>query len=370
MTLIGTHSGSQSSDQQTDRALAALLGVAIGDALGMPSQTLSCAEITSHYGTITDFMAPFEGHPVSHGLVAGAITDDTEQTLLLAERILASPEYFDSTGWARDLLDWEADVKARGLYDFLGPSTKAALKALHNGTPASQTGLGGATNGAAMRISPVAIATPVYPLSEFLDQIEQTCQITHNTSVAMAAATAVATVISLGVDGATFEEAIPQALTAATDMTLRFPTSNHLANKKDLVCKIQQALDLAADQVALTNLVSATGNSVAAHESIPAAFGLVRLAGYNAWDAAVLAANIGDDTDTIGSMAAAMAASCTGTSGLPADKRQQVVDTNHLKLNELVTALLELRHSRSGNHQDPASVSAAASGLLSNANKP
>ena len=54
-----------------ERALGALTGLAIGDALGMPSQTLSQQDIQKHYGNITTFISPISDHPVSHGLKAG-----------------------------------------------------------------------------------------------------------------------------------------------------------------------------------------------------------------------------------------------------------------------------------------------------------
>ena len=109
-----------------DRAMATLIGVALGDAVGMPSQTLSRAAIAAGYGRIGGFVDPVAGHPVSHGLCAGQITDDTEQTLLLATRLIADGGSFDEARWAEDLLAWEEGVKVRGLRDLLGPSTKAA----------------------------------------------------------------------------------------------------------------------------------------------------------------------------------------------------------------------------------------------------
>ena len=120
-----------------DRARAALTGVALGDAMGMPSQTLSRGEIRVAYGRITDFTAPMPGHPVSHGLIAGQVTDDTEQTLLLARHLIARAgrDGFEDAAWAATLLGWEVDVKARGLRDLLGPSSKAALEALSAGAP-------------------------------------------------------------------------------------------------------------------------------------------------------------------------------------------------------------------------------------------
>ena len=113
-----------------DRALGALMGGALGDALGMPTQSLSPAEIVETYGKITDFEAPVDSHPIAHGLVFATITDDTEQTLLLADHILASPNSFNERGWAHRLLDWKKSVKQRGLHDLLGPSTKRAMEAL------------------------------------------------------------------------------------------------------------------------------------------------------------------------------------------------------------------------------------------------
>ena len=92
------------ASQQLDRALGALTGVAVGNAMGMPSQTLPRAQIASVYGRITDFIAPMAEHPVSHGLSAAMVTDDTEQTLILADFLLAHPDRFDDIGWADALI--------------------------------------------------------------------------------------------------------------------------------------------------------------------------------------------------------------------------------------------------------------------------
>ncbi|MBC7478095.1 MAG: ADP-ribosylglycohydrolase family protein, partial [Pseudorhodobacter sp.] len=138
---------------QRDRAKGALVGVALGDALGMPSQTLSREKIFAAYGRITDFLLPYPDHPVSHGLLAAQITDDTEQTLLLADQLIRRGGQIDAVAWAQALLEWEADVTRRGSRDLLGPSSKAAQDALMAGVPASETGRRGTTNGAAMRIA-------------------------------------------------------------------------------------------------------------------------------------------------------------------------------------------------------------------------
>ena len=72
---------------QRDRAIGALYGLAIGDALGMPTQTMSRAGIAGRYGVIDRFRAADAEHPFASGLPAGHITDDTEQALHLLHQL-------------------------------------------------------------------------------------------------------------------------------------------------------------------------------------------------------------------------------------------------------------------------------------------
>lgn len=328
-----------------DRATGALWGVAIGDALGMPSQTLTRTQISDTYGWIDGFVDPVAGHPVSHGLKAGAITDDTEQTMLLARHLLADPDRFDEEAWARALLDWEDGIRQRGLHDLLGPSTKKALLALLDGAPVSETGVNGNTNGASMRIVPVAIATPPEPLAGFLDRIEQTCRITHNTAEALSAASAVAAVVSAGIDGASFDEAAPIALAAAREAGGRGARQGEV----DMAARIETALAIGAREIPeslIDRLESEIGNSVLSRESVAAAFGVAKAADGDAWRAAVLAANIGDDTDTIGAIAAGMVAACTGATALPAEKTNLVAKVNDFQPQPVADGLLAIRGNR------------------------
>ena len=76
--------------QQRDRARGALYGLAIGDALGMPTQLLSRRQITARWGPLlTGFEPAPPGHPIAAGMPAGAVTDDTEQAVLLGRLLLS-----------------------------------------------------------------------------------------------------------------------------------------------------------------------------------------------------------------------------------------------------------------------------------------
>lgn len=327
------------ASSKLDRAYGALIGMAIGDALGMPSQTMSPGQIRRHYGQIMGFVAPYPNHPVSHGLSAGQVTDDTEQALMLARRLVLGRGRIDEDLLAQDLLEWEAGVKARGLRDLLGPSSKAALDAMLAGSPVTETGRNGTTNGAAMRIAPIGIAVAAEPMSEFVDQVELACRMTHNTGEAIAAAAAVATVISCGVEGSTFEAAVPVALKAAEEGQLRgYPVGNG-----DIAKRISTALSCAKEGAAVDELAAKIGTSVASHESVAAAFGIVMLAAGDPWQAALIAANIGDDTDTIGAISCAMAGACSGADAVPKEAIETIATANSLPLEETARDLLSLR---------------------------
>ncbi len=326
-----------------DRACGALAGMAIGDALGMPSQTLPRSEIAQHYGKITDYVAPYADHPVSHGLQAAQVTDDTEQAFLLAHRLVSDSNGFDETLWAQDLLEWERDVRARGLRDLLGPSSKAALSAMLAGEPASETGRNGTTNGAAMRIAPVGIATRFDPVAGFLDRIELACRMTHNTGEAIAAAATVAAVISRGIDGFGFDSALKAALEAASQGQKR----GYSVGEPDMRGRIANALKLAEQGLSEVEFAEVVGTSVASYESVPAAFGIVRMAGGDVGKATLIAANIGDDTDTIGAIAGAMAGACSGLTSIAPETLAPVRAANDLPIEATAEQLLALREVQS-----------------------
>jgi ADP-ribosylglycohydrolase len=329
-----------SKTEMMDRARAALIGGALGDAMGMPTQLLSAEQIAARYGHVEDFVAPEADHPVSKGLEAGTITDDTEQTLLLAKVLLSSPVGFDHHRWIEALVEWEDDIRRRGGYDLLGPSTKRAIEAIRNGMTPEQAGRYGDTNGAAMRIAPVGIMAP--PSSDLITRVAETCRATHNTSIAISAASAVAMVISSGLDGMTWRDAVAKAADAARAGAAQ---GVWIAGGQ-LAARIELALDLAAKAASpddVAKLFAVLGSSVASQESVPSAFAALALADGDCWKAAVIAANLGGDTDTIGAIACSMAGACSGMQTLPQDKIAKLRGIDLGEVDHLIEALVTAR---------------------------
>ena len=72
------------SADELDRATGALYGLAIGDALGMPTQLLTLDLVLARYGVLDRFHPGPDDHPLAAALPAGRVTDDTDQAMIIA----------------------------------------------------------------------------------------------------------------------------------------------------------------------------------------------------------------------------------------------------------------------------------------------
>jgi ADP-ribosylglycohydrolase len=335
-----------SSAQEQDRARGALYGLAIGDALGMPTQLLSREQIIDRWGPLLGGFEPAPpDHPIAAGLPAGAVTDDTEQAVLLGRLLLSGP--VDPRELADGLIAWERDMKARGSLDLLGPSTRRAIDAVLAGTPPEEAGRSGDTNGAAMRIAPVGIATASVNLNALVDAVQQASLVTHNTSVAIAGAAAVAAAVSTGLSMANQSATgrIAIATEAAVAAASLGAERGHWVAGADVAARIRWATELVSERrpaQAAEVIYALVGTSLATQESVPAAFAVLAAVPDDPWQACLLAASLGGDTDTIAAMAGAVAGACHGLSAFPADA-VAVIDGNGLGLADLADALLARR---------------------------
>ena len=344
-----------------NRARGALYGLAIGDALGMPTQMLSRAEIVRRWGPLLPGFEPAPpDHPIAAGMPAGTVTDDTEQAVLLARLLVKGHGTIDPHELAAALVDWARDMAERGSLDLLGPSTKRAVAAILAGTPPEEAGLAGTTNGAAMRIAPVGIAVPLDPappptqasLPPLVDRVVMASRITHNTGTALAGAAAVAAAVSAGISGATIAESTALAVETAHVAAGR----GHWVAGADVAARIEWAAGLVAGRAeaeAAELIYTLVGTSLATQESVPAAFAVLAALPEDPWSACRLAASLGGDCDTIAAMAGAIAGACHGAGSFPPEA-VAVIDAQGLGLAALAGELLALR-DRPGRRDRPGS---------------
>lgn len=330
-----------------DRALGAFYGLALGDALGMPTQSFSRAQIIARFGQITGLVDAPADQPIAPNMPKGSITDDTEQAILVAQLLIDGNGDIDPSTLAQRLIAWEAVMQAKGSQDLLGPSTKRAIEMILAGHSPEESGRYGTTNGAAMRIAPVGIAADISQPDLFIKAVVQACQVTHNTSLGIASAAAVAAVISSGLNGKKLEH----ALNAGTEMAYIAEHHGHWVAGGRIGPRIRWARH-ASHECNPDNLgdllYDVIGTSVASQESVVAAFALaqrVASGSLSSFNALCIAASIGGDTDTIAGILGAMLGACAGLEQWPQALIQQVKEVNNLQLEPLVEHLLILRNT-------------------------
>jgi ADP-ribosylglycohydrolase len=329
--------------RESSRALGALYGLAIGDALGMPTESLPRDQIVARYGRLVAAFHPGAAdHRLAGGLPAGTVTDDTEQAVLVGRLLAEGGGEIEPATLARQLLAWEEAMRARGSLGLLGPSTKRALDAVAAGADIGEAGRYGTTNGAAMRVAPVGIATPSAAPGLLEDRVVAASLVTHNTGVALAGAAAVAAAVSAGIDGGSVADAVAAAVRAAASAGRR----GHWVAAADVSARIAWATGLVTglgpDQV-MDTVYRLVGTSLATQESVPAAFAVATACPDDPWLACRMAASLGGDCDTIAAMAGAVCGACHGVDAFPERARVTVALVNDLKLEELASELLAVR---------------------------
>ena len=337
-------------DPRFSRAYGALAGLALGDALGMPTQEMSPEQIRSVYGRITGLVDGDASQPYAPGMPAGSVTDDTEQALLVASLLVrgrgtsSGRVALDAGEFAHALLDWEDSMIERGSLDLLGPSTKAALERVRAGEDPLSVGGAGTTNGAAMRVTPIGIAVSTADPEAFADAVWSSCQVTHATRQGFQSAALVAAAVSMGIDWDTPSASDMTALLwKAVSYVDSLPERGAWTPDPDVVAATRRAMQLVANPASssLECLVEQVGTSVASAQAIPMAFAL--LARDPSPRALLDAANIGGDTDTIGAIAGAILGAALGEQVLPADSLSMIEEVSHLNLPSVALELLELR---------------------------
>jgi ADP-ribosylglycohydrolase len=123
-----------------EKITGCLLGMAVGDALGLPREGLSPRRAARLFGTAPLRQQFFFGH--------GMISDDTEHACMTAQALLIAGE--DADRFTRSLA-WRLRGWLLGLPAGVGFATLKAILKLWVGWPPARSGVPSAGNGPAMR---------------------------------------------------------------------------------------------------------------------------------------------------------------------------------------------------------------------------
>ncbi len=275
----------QIGEQEIDRAIGALLGLAVGDALGTTIEF--CARDTRPHHTEMVGGGAFR-------LQAGQWTDDTAMALALADSLLAS-DAFDPADLMRRFVDWwrKGAYSCTGSCFDIGTTTRAALARfektadpLSGSKDETQAG-----NGSLMRLAPVALFA--YPdHANAVELARSQSRTTHAAPQAVDACGFFAQVLLEAIAGAHRRVLEPRswpghrAVAAVAEGGWRTKPRGAISSKGYVVSTLEAAL-------------WCVGNTE------------------NFEDALILAVNLGDDADTVGAVTGQLAGALYGASAIP-----------------------------------------------------
>ncbi|MBW3632934.1 MAG: ADP-ribosylglycohydrolase family protein [Chloroflexi bacterium] len=273
-----------------DRYGGTLLGLACGDALGGPLEFRTRDEIAAEFPAgVTEF--------VGGGwlrLAPGEVTDDTQQTLILAGSLTVNG--LDLDRLAAGMIEW-----LRSNPKDIGSTTRIALEALADGMPPLEAGQAAlaargerraAANGAVMRCAPVALRFRRDP-DQLVRAALDSARVTHAEARAAWGTVAVNQAIVHLLNGGAIADAPAAAVVGIANEDVR-----------------AAVLDAASRQ---RNEVKAGGFVL---ETIGASFWSL-FQGGNARECIERAVMLGDDADSTGAVAGALAGAAHGASTLP-----------------------------------------------------
>lgn len=332
-----------------DRIRGCFLGVALGDAMGMPGELWPRAQVLAHFGRIEGFLPGPDGHFVVDGYRAGQITDDTQQTLMLAGAIAAEDGDVVPETVAAHLVAW-ADRVGASEGNFLGPSSARAIDALRRGVSPWDVEMRGETNGAAMRIAPVGLVSSATDLDDLADRVEASALMSHSTDVALGGAATIAGAVAAAMESPASDptaervDAVVRTALAAGAVGLRRGTP---VVAPSMLRRVELAVEVARrpvdDDAFLAEVYDLVGASVAAIDTVPAAMALFVRAAGDPVRSALLAANLGGDTDTIGAVAGGICGAFSGAAAIPERYRSVLLSVNDLGLDPLVESFVGFR---------------------------
>ncbi|WP_221356462.1 ADP-ribosylglycohydrolase family protein [Streptomyces beigongshangae] len=278
-----------------ERARGALLGLAVGDALGAPAENMKPSGIRARWGRITGYVAE---HPAG--------TDDTEYAifsgLLLARHGSALTVARVEAAWHR----WIAD-RDEGPFRGAGFSERGTLENLRRGlaAPISAQHRHAWSDGLAMRAAPFGVFAAGRP-AEAARLVAIDGSVSHD-GEGIYGGQAVAAGVAAAMTGAPTEAVVAAALAVVPGDSW---TARSLRRAVDCAHRGERAVRSAV-------VVGGYPWTDLAPEAVALAFGAYAAAGGDFEGAVLTAVNMGRDADTTAAVAGALAGATKGAAAIP-----------------------------------------------------
>jgi ADP-ribosylglycohydrolase len=336
------------SSTKYDRIKGAYLGCAIGDAMGAPTETRPTDLIKKDVGNgkyVTKFVVP-RSDTLAAGQPAGQCTDD------FSVSYLSSKAFIEAGGITRKaaekaMVEWS--TYDRFYIAHSGPTSKRAISLIKGEEVDTKNDYAccansWATNGAGMKAW-VAGVFNIGNIDKAIDDCLTMCKVTHDNPVALSAASAVAAAVSIAITkNSTIDDVVNAGIYGARqgyEKSWKFAKSSAGASVEE---RIRMAVTIGINYAndfdkLLEEMSGIVGTGLNANEAIPAAFGFFVASKGKVMDAIYMGVNCGNDTDTIASIAGAIAGAYSGSKDIPSNYLQFLSTANDLDIEGIIEAV-------------------------------
>ncbi|MEU3728729.1 ADP-ribosylglycohydrolase family protein [Streptomyces sp. NPDC033538] len=345
-----------------ERVTGALVGAAVGDALGGPVEGYSPEQILErHGGRVHGVVGPWNGdawrtaRPIApYHKGDGHVTDDTLMTHALVRVYGTVRDHLDAYSVAEHLVPdlmtaprWIPELEAEALpLQRIFLAEKWLVARIHYGhVDPREAGTGNIVNcGAAMYMAPVGLVNAAHPAGAYAEALDIAGA--HQSSYGREAAGVLAAAMAAAcAPGATPDSVVAACLSLAKDGTRAAieavcEAASRYSDFESALGPLREAVapyDTVGPDYRAPSLAARRPSRVHAIEELPVALGMLLVSGGDYRHAVLGAVNYGRDCDSIATMAGALAGALG--SPVPEDWAKKVAEASRLDLWEPAATL-------------------------------
>ncbi|MGH8240049.1 MAG: ADP-ribosylglycohydrolase family protein [Steroidobacteraceae bacterium] len=366
-----------------DRAAGCLIGSAVGDALGGPTEDRTPEEIRKRYGGwVEGIVGPyFENWRTARPLAPfhngdGRFTDDTLMTQVLIKTYLAKRDHLDAYDIERYLVPltkesaWIPELDAEApIFQRLWLAEKwLALRLQFGNNDPREAGVGNIVNcGAAMYMAPVGIMNAANPAAAYAEAIDMTGahQSSYGREAAGVFAAAVAAAMMPDASAASVVETCLQLAKDGTRAAIEAvcAAAESCERWQDAIPRLREAVapyDTVGEDTRSPDRNARRPSRIHSIEELPVALGFLIVARGDFAGTVLGGVNYGRDSDSIAAMGGALAGALGGLACVPQAWREAVATGSRTELLAPALALAELAQEVFAADKERAQAHAAA----------
>jgi|GEM_PF-1305781 len=333
-----------------DKVDALLIGLALGDAHGMPFEMLNREDVKKHkqnssYDLNHNFFVEIpEFHFLKRDLKKAEITDDTILANHLAEYLLENKAELNKDDYFSSLGDFVNEQKliSKGV---IGPSTGRAISKIMMNEKFTVSERAGFSNGLAVKSTVLAYFLPLEEKNSNLEIIEELSYYSHFTDTAISAAGGVYAALAEALTGNDLKSIFASALEYMAEGENYGLNTFQPSTYKRTKFLLSYIDDLPEEQT-LDFIAEVMGTGINSYESIPAAFAIFKLYPDDAARAFEAAIDLGGDTDSTAALVGALVGAYNGIDIFKKEWIEELKEVNSLSLKEVGRALFDLKENK------------------------